>query len=339
MATQSKTNFSKMRFSGSGTKSSSAGGPTPWEVRMTRSRVPRIRTIAIVVCLAFIGRCQAQNTQAQAGALPMKHLLVLGEEKGYRHEAVSHAMATIERLGRESGLWTTTIRTDTEVLTKQKLEYNAKNLNDFDAVLFYTGGELEMNLEQKAALLSFVHDDGKGFVGVHSATITFTSWPEYGEMIGGYFDEHPWVTFDAPIIVEDPNFPGMQQWPASFVLKDEIYQMKDYSRDKVRVLMRLDASKLDLNNPRVHRKDRDFAVTWAKMYGRGRVYYSTLGHVEQNWDDPRLQKMYLEAVKWAMNLVNADVTPRPLPTQTGKTGNQRPKIYSGAIEPVSESRR
>src|SRR5438309_6497509 len=135
---------------------------------------------------------------------PRKRLLVIGEEKGYRHESVSHAMDTIERLGRESGLWTTTIRTDTEVLTKKKLEYNARNLNDFDAVLFYTGGELEMNPEQKVALLSFVHDDGKGFIGVHSATITFTSWPEYGVMIGGYFDEHPWVTFDAPIIVEDP---------------------------------------------------------------------------------------------------------------------------------------
>jgi type 1 glutamine amidotransferase len=242
----------------------------------------------------------------------MKHLLVLGEEKGYRHESVSHAMATIERLGRESGLWTTTIRTDTEVLTKQKLEYNAKNLNDFDAVLFYTGGELEMNAEQKAALLSFVHDDGKGFVGVHSATITFTAWPAYGEMIGGYFDEHPWGTFDAPILVEDPNFPGMSQWPKSFVLKDEIYQVKDFSRDKVRVLMRLDPSKLDLNNSHVHRKDHDFAVSWAKTYGKGRVYYSTLGHVEQNWDDPRLQKMYEEAIKWAMGLVEADATPRAI---------------------------
>src|SRR5215475_11446195 len=69
-----------------------------------------------------------------------KRLLLIGEEKGYRHEAVSHAMATIERLGRETGLWTTTIRTDTEALTKKKLEYNAKNLNDFDAVMFYTGG-------------------------------------------------------------------------------------------------------------------------------------------------------------------------------------------------------
>jgi len=120
--------------------------------------------------------CAAQNAPQ-----PMKRLLIIGEEKGYRHEAVSHAMATMERLGRESGLWTTTIRTDTEALTKKKLEYNAKNLNDFDAVMFYTGGELEMNEEQKAALVSFVHDDGKGFVAAHSATITFTGWPEYGK--------------------------------------------------------------------------------------------------------------------------------------------------------------
>ena len=63
-----------------------------------------------------------------------------------------------------------------------------------------------MDDEKKADLLSFVHDDGKGFIGIHSATITFTDWPEYGDMIGGYFDEHPWGTFDAPIVVEDPRF-------------------------------------------------------------------------------------------------------------------------------------
>jgi uncharacterized protein len=255
----------------------------------------------------------AQNAQQP------KRLLLIGEEKGYRHEAVSHALATIERLGRETGLWRTTIRTDSEALTKKKLEYNAKNLNDFDAVMFYTGGELEMTAEQKAALLSFVHDDGRGFVGVHSATITFTAWPEYGEMIGGYFDEHPWGTFDAPIVVEDPAFPGMRQWPESFVWKDEIYQLKDFSRDKVRVLMRLDASKLDLGNPRVHRKDRDFAVTWAKAYGKGRVFYSNLGHIEGNWDDPKMQEMFVEAIKWAMGLVEADVTPRPLPSAQSKS--------------------
>ena len=134
----------------------------------------------------------AAQPAAQSFAAAKKHLLIIGEEKGYRHEAVSHAMATVERLGRETGLWDTVIRTDTEILTKKKLEYNAKNLNDFDAVLFYTGGTLEMDAQQKADFISFIHDDGKGFIGIHSAAITFTDWPAYGEMIGGYYDEHPW---------------------------------------------------------------------------------------------------------------------------------------------------
>jgi type 1 glutamine amidotransferase len=173
--------------------------------------------------IAFLVSCLVAPSVSMGQFLPQKkQLLVLGEEHGYRHQAVSHAMATIERLGKETELWDTTIRTDSGVLTKKKLEYNAKNLNDFDAVLFFTGGELEIDPQQKADFLSFIHDDGKGFVGIHSATITFTEWPEYGEMIGGYFDEHPWGTFDAPIIVEDPNFPGMQQWPRAFILRDEI---------------------------------------------------------------------------------------------------------------------
>jgi type 1 glutamine amidotransferase len=269
----------------------------------------RVLTL-LALWLSFCG-----TSLAGGGERSKKHLLFLGEEKGYRHESVSHAMATVERLGQETGLWDTVIRTDTEVLTKKKLEFNAKNLNDFDAVFFFTAGELDMDAQQKTDLLSFVHDDGKGFIGIHAATITFTEWPEYGKMIGGYFDEHPWGTFDAPIVVEDPGFPGMQSWPRSFVLHDEIYQIKNFSRDNLRVLMRLDASKLDLANPKVHRTDRDFAVTWAKMYGRGRVYYSSLGHVKENWDNPQMQKMLIEAIKWVTGLVESDATPRHAPSQ------------------------
>ena len=265
-----------------------------------------------IVRLALAGALSA-TVMAQSAA-PRKRLLVIGEEKGYRHEAVTHAMVTIQRLGREAGLWDTVIRTDTEALTKAKLEYNAKTLNDFDAVLFYTGGTLEMDDQKKADFLSFVHDDGKGFIGIHSAAITFAQWPAYGEMLGGFYDEHPWNTFDAPIVVEDAAFPGMQSWKRSFTLTDEIYQIKMFSRANTRVLMRLDPSKLDLKNPRVHRTDRDFAVAWAKMYGKGRVFYSTLGHVEANWDRPEMQAMVAGAIKWALGLVEADVTPRPAPS-------------------------
>jgi uncharacterized protein len=91
-------------------------------------------------------------------------------------------------------------------------------------------------------------------------------------MIGGYYDEHPRGVFDAPIVVEDTAFPGMSQWPKAFTLSDEIYLRKKFSRDNTRVPMQLDPGKLDLTNPKVHRKDNDFAVTWAKMYGKGRSF-------------------------------------------------------------------
>ncbi len=245
-----------------------------------------------------------------------KHLLAIGEVKGFEHDSVSHALSTIERLGRESGLYDTYIRTDCELITKQKLAAgNAKNLDHFDAVVFYTTGELNMDDQQKKDLLSFVHDDGKGFIGVHSAIDTFYKWPEYGEMTGGYFNEHPWGTFKAPIIVERPDFPAMKAFPKEFTIEDEIYQAKDWSRDKVDVLARLDASKVDLKNPRVHRTDKDFAVAWVKTYGNGRVFYSTFGHRDEVWDQPEIQKMYFEAIKWAMKLTDAKIGPHPAPTE------------------------
>ena len=85
-------------------------------------------------------------------------------------------------------------RTDTELLTKGKAGPNGKNLNYFDALVFAsTTGELDLNDQQKKDMMSFIHDDGKGFVGVHAALDTNYKWPEYGEMIGGWFDQHPWT--------------------------------------------------------------------------------------------------------------------------------------------------
>jgi len=252
-----------------------------------------------------------------------KRLLAIGDvhRKNYQHDAVSHALSTMERLGRQTGLYDTYIRTDIQLITKHPLEFAEKSavadanyltLNDFDAIFFYGIGELELTDRQKADLLSFVKEDGKGFIGAHTAVTAFITWPEYGDMIGGYFDDHPWMIFDAPVIVEDPNFPAMKAFPKMFTVRDEIYQIRNFSRDRVRVLARLDAAKLDLTNKRVHRTDKDFAVAWARAYGKGRVFYSTLGHTEESWDNPAIQTMYLEAVKWGMGMTNADVTPRPL---------------------------
>jgi type 1 glutamine amidotransferase len=250
-------------------------------------------------------------SEAQAPAQKKKKLLAIGACKGFHHDAASHGMATLWKLGQETGLWDTYIKTDTELLTKAKLEGNAKNLDYFDAVFFYTTGEIELSAQQKRDLLSFVKDDGKGFLGAHSATDTLYQWPEYGEMIGGYFDHHPWNQFEAPMIVEDRTHPATRHFAERFTIHDEIYQFKAFSRDRVRVLMRMDADQIDLTRKNVNRTDKDFAITWVRNFGKGRVFYSALGHREDAWDRKDVRTMWIEAVKWAMGMTPGDATPRP----------------------------
>ena len=184
--------------------------------------------------------CPAPNNPSQA-------CLVIGQTKGFEHDSVTAAMVAIYNMGKESGLWDTMLRTDTELLTKKDLGSNAKNLDYFDLIVFAsTTGELDLDDGQKNDMLSFIHDDGKGFVGIHAALDTNYNWPEYGEMIGGWFDQHPWMTFNAPIINEDPDFPAVRHFPKAFVKYDEIYQPKDWSRDKVNVLLSLDPEQAGL---------------------------------------------------------------------------------------------
>jgi type 1 glutamine amidotransferase len=251
-----------------------------------------------------------------------RNLLFIGQSKGYQHEAISTAMVTFYNLGRGAGQWNTYFRTDCTAITKKPLKWGAKNLNDFDAVAFFTDGDLDMDASQKADLLSFIRDDGKGFIGIHSAAITFTSWPEYGRMLGGYFDGHPWGEFDAPLVVEDPGFPGLKHLPLRFSMKDEIYQIKDFSREHVRVLLRLDADKIELTRKGVHRNDRDFAVVWAREYGKGRVLYNGLGHRLEVWDRPEIQKMWLELVRWSMGTFRGNATPKPAEVMSDKQATE-----------------
>ncbi|MGC1271164.1 MAG: ThuA domain-containing protein [Croceibacterium sp.] len=231
------------------------------------------------------------------------------------HMAVSHAAAVIEQIGRDSGAYVTFIRTDTDWVTKRetwgKADYaqggskqaRGKNLDYFDAVVFYTNGELELDTEQKQALLDFVRQDGKGFVGIHTAAATAYAWPEYGEMLGGVFDNHPWMIADARIVVERPEFPAMAAFTSGMTLRDEHYQMRaePFSRAKVDVLARIDPRSVDLTAPMVHRTDADFPVAWIRQYGKGRVFYSGLGHTDASWDDPRIRTMMREAITWAVS--------------------------------------
>lgn len=267
-----------------------------------RSCVP---ALTVLLCSGLL---LAQPPQAPK----RKKILAIGQTKGFQHDSTSDGLATIWKIGKETGLWDTYIRTDTQLITKKKLGANAKNLDYFDAVFFYTSGELDLDDEQKQSLLEFVRTEGKGFLAAHSGVDTLYSWPEYGELVGGYFDLHPWNQFNAKLVNEDGKHPVTAHFPPDFFLFDEIYQLKNYSRDKVRVLMRLDVAGVDLANKNVHRTDRDFAVSWVRNYGRGRAFVSTLGHRSEVWENAQVQKMWLEAAKWVMGLTpGGETTPLP----------------------------
>ena len=244
-----------------------------------------------------------------------KHILFLGGSVDYAHDSVSHAMYTVAKIGQESGLFDVRFHTDTEPLTKRKLTANKKNLDYFDAVFFYTQGDLPLDAEQKAALLSFVHSDGKAFLAAHSGTDSFrASWPEYVELVGGVFNHHPWHQ-KVRVRVEDRFFPAARHFGSTFEVTDEIYQLSHYSREKVRVLMSLDVESVDLTVDSVERTDNDFAITWARTWGRGRAFVSVLGHRAEVWDRPDIQTMWREGIRWALGLIEGDAIPREAPSQ------------------------
>jgi uncharacterized protein len=307
---------------------------------MTRVRISGL-LFALIVFATVIAT--AQNPPGQApGAFPgrggrgpgggrgrggprtMKVLLAWADTRNgiAQHDSTSHALSVIERLGYETGTYFTYIRTDSNIIsytpqmTTGQPASGGPSLAMADGIFFLGHREVDINADQKAALLKFVHDDGKGFVAAHVASTAFMSWPEFGEMLGGRFDEHPWGVTEAPVIVEDQTFPGMKFFQPVFNMREEFYQISGFSTDKSRVLMRLDTSKLDMKAQGVQAADAPYALTWAKMYGKGRVYYSALGHDAATWDNPDIQRMWFEAIKWSLGLTEADVTPRTISAAT-----------------------
>lgn len=241
------------------------------------------------------------------------------------HDSVYSAMAEMQRVAADNNI-AVFIRTDWNNVTLDEVygtvdyarcgskQSRGRNLEFFDAIVFYINGETRLTDDQKADLMEWIRS-GKGFVGIHTATAAGVYWPEYGQMIGGYFDNHPWNTVEARVIVEQPDFPGMQAFVAEPVVRDEFYQMtgEPYSRENTDVLMRVDTASVDMTNRNVHRTDGDFPVAWARNYGQGRVFYSALGHPDSAWRDPRVTGMYLEAIKWATGLTEYQPNPHPLP--------------------------
>ena len=226
----------------------------------------------------------------QPKALPK--ILYVTQSAGFKHDVLPLSEELLPQIGARERAFDVTVAHDVSVIT-------AEGLRPYGAVVFYTTGELPMSDAQKTAFMDFIKG-GRGFVGIHSATDTFYKWPEYGEMIGGYFDEHPWNT-TVTMKVEVRDFPATKHLGPTWTIADEIYQFRNYTRKDKTVLLSLDTSSVDLKAKGVKRTDGDFANAWYKTHGNGRVFYTALGHRPEVWRDPAFQKHLAGGITWVLS--------------------------------------
>ena len=287
---------------------------------MQPSVICSLALIALVVtCTTEFAAGQDQPIPAEAlakmraaapDAAPAKpaqprRLLIYTACKGFVHSAIPHGTAALQVLGEKTGAYESVVSAD-------PLVFRPESLRRFDAVCFNnTTGELFDDPNLKESLLDYVRSGG-GVVGIHAATDCFYKWPEFGELMGAYFDGHPWTAdCEVAVQVEDPSHPLNAGFPAShFLITDEIYQFRaPYSRDVLRVLLSLDTSQTDMNRKGIRRGDGDFAVSWVRTYGLGRVFYCSLGHNEAVFANGDVLKHYLAGLQFAMGDLPADAAP------------------------------
>jgi type 1 glutamine amidotransferase/HEAT repeat protein len=253
---------------------------------------------------------QAAPARATAKPKRERRVLVVNQCEGFVHTSIPYAAVAFEIMGRKTGAFSVTAVSDLSILEKPELDtFDAIVMNNTTLRLpLLDGADEAREARAQQRFLDFVRS-GKGLVGVHAATDCLYTWPAYGELIGGYFDGHPWSE-EVGVKLEDPGHPLLAAFKGlDFTVADEIYAFRNDSRDALRVLMSLDVTKTNMNKQNIKRKDNDFAVAWVHEYGKGRVFYFSLGHRHEIFWNPAILQCYLDGIQYALGDLPADATP------------------------------
>jgi type 1 glutamine amidotransferase len=255
-----------------------------------------VRAVLLVFTALLLWRCESSRPAAPEPTptpLPTKRLLVVTHTAGFRHSSIAIAEATIAAIGTRNGLYQTEFcRTEADVQSR----LTAAGLASIDAVFFAnTTGNL--GIPDVAAFLAWIAD-GHAFLGAHSASDTYHESPAYLQMLGGEFVAHGAIV-EADIRVDDPADPSVAHLSPRFRIVDELYRFDGVSRSGVHALLSMD--RVPPDGVGEAGAPADLLMAWRKDYGRGRVFYTALGHREEVWQDARFQQHLLGAVRWALN--------------------------------------
>lgn len=277
-----------------------------------------------LIALALV----AVSFQLPALSQGPKKLLFLTHAALYKHTSLGPAEKAVTELGKSGGFEVTTVEGYKQ--DSKQLDFSfftPEYLNQFDGVMMMTNGNLPMSDAQKQTLVDFVKG-GKAFIGAHCASLTFYNYPEFGEMLGGYFNRNLPQGTIAVLKVEDAKHPATKMLGTSWPLVDEFYLFgtapwdaarpdenidvlfknkipMGFSRDKVHVLLSLDTEHMDMSRQPNLKRGGDYPQAWTREYGKGRTFYTSLGHRDDIWsNDPVFRAHILGGIRWALSLEN-----------------------------------
>jgi len=259
---------------------------------------------------------EAAPSKAQAAPARPRKVLCYTAATGFYHSSIPLGARAVAIMGRKTGAWETVISND-------KFMFEPETLAQFDAVVMMeTTGSLfgekdkTVNDRLRKSLLDFVAG-GKGLAGSHAATDCSYDWKEYGELIGAYFTGHPYGKH--VVKIDDPRNPVNAAFRGEgFPFSDEMYvfgprgkdgKEQPYSREKLRVLLSIDVEKSKIDPKAGRRDDGDYAISWIKRHGEGRVFYCSYGHDHRVWMTPTILQHYCDGIQYALGDLKADDTP------------------------------
>jgi type 1 glutamine amidotransferase len=269
-----------------------------------------------------------------------KKLLVVTTTTGFRHSSIPLSEKVIENLGKQSGKFTVDFVRQppghaeagfpakvkpgandeekkafadaeakwNEALKAELQKLSPASLKNYDAVAFVsTTGDLP--IPDPEGFLNWIRNGG-AFIGIHAASDTFHHWPGYLEMLGGEFDHHG-AQVGVECVNKDPKHPATEHLGETWTIKqEEIYEFKNYDAKKVHDLLILDKA------PQPPHAEGHFPISWCKQFGKGKIFYTSLGHREDLWDTDssikdrknpeEVSKAYqahvLGGIEWALGL-------------------------------------
>ncbi len=276
-------------------------------------------------CILAVTGVALLGEQAASQQQPRK-LLFLTHAGYYKHSSLGPAEIAVASWGPGAGFEVTVLQGYLQDAASLDLSMiNAEYLAPFDAVMMMTNGNLPLTDSQRSALVDFVRDGG-GFIGVHCAALTLYDYPEFGEMLGGYFRRTVGQNRIVVLKVEDSEHPATRMLGDSWPIVDEFYQYGTaawtedrpdenvdvlfgnriplgLSRERVHVLLSIDTEQTDLEGLEDMEPGGDYPQAWYQNFGEGRSFYTSLGHRDDIWSgDPVFRAHLVGGIRWALGL-------------------------------------